>query len=95
MPNSPQYGPNSYGTTQEMQNTSAQFGLRLDHYISSRDTFSFHYLFSNGSQVDPLSISGANVPGFPVGENFRAQMPHLKRPILLRPRSSMWLVSLS
>ncbi len=73
LPNLPNYGPNSYGTTQEVQNTSDQFGLRLDHYISSRDTFSFHYLFSNGSQVDPLSISGANVPGFPVGEDFRAQ----------------------
>ena len=34
---------------------------------------SFHYLFNNGTQVDPLSISGANVPGFPVGETFRAQ----------------------
>ena len=56
-----------------VQNTSDQFGLRLDHYISSRDTISFHYLFTNGSQLDPLSIAGANVPGFPVGENFRAQ----------------------
>ena len=73
LPNAPNYGPNAYGTTQELQNTSDQFGLRLDHYLSSRDTISFHYLFTNGSQLDPLSIAGANVPGFPVGENFRAQ----------------------
>ena len=73
LPNEPNYGPNAYGATQELQNTSDQFGLRLDHYISSRDTLSFHYLFTNGSQLDPLSIAGANVPGFPVGENFRAQ----------------------
>ena len=73
LPNAPNYGPNAYGATQELQNTSDQFGLRLDHYISSRDTISFHYLFNNGSQLDPLSIAGANVPGFPVGENFRAQ----------------------
>jgi hypothetical protein len=73
LPNSPAYGPNAYGTTQEVQNTSDQFGTRVDHYISSRDTMSFHYLFNNGTQVDPLSISGANVPGFPVGETFRAQ----------------------
>ena len=73
LPNAPNYGPNAYGTTQELHNTSDQFGLRLDHYLSSRDTISFHYLFTNGSQLDPLSIAGANVPGFPVGENFRAQ----------------------
>jgi hypothetical protein len=73
IPNEPNYGPNAYGTTQELQNTSDQFGLRLDHYLTSRDTISFHYLFTNGSQLDPLSIAGANVPGFPVGEDFRAQ----------------------
>jgi hypothetical protein len=73
LPNESNYGPNAYGATQELQNTSDQFGLRLDHYISSRDAISFHYLFNNGSQLDPLSIAGANVPGFPVGENYRAQ----------------------
>jgi hypothetical protein len=69
----PNYGPNAYSATQEIQNSSDQFGLRLDHYLSSRDTLSFHYLFNNGYQIDPLSIAGANVPGFPVGENYRAQ----------------------
>ncbi|HEV2381446.1 MAG TPA: carboxypeptidase regulatory-like domain-containing protein [Terriglobia bacterium] len=78
LPNTPNYGPNAYGTTQELQNTSDQFGLRIDHYLSTRDTFSFHYLFNNGSQVDPLPTSGSNVPGFPVGEGFRAQNPALE-----------------
>jgi hypothetical protein len=73
LPNSPNYGPNSYGTTQELQNDSDQFGVRIDHYLSVRDTLSFHYLFNNGSQLDPLPISGSNVPGFPVGEVYRAQ----------------------
>ena len=73
LPNAPNYGPNAYGTTQELQNTADQFGTRVDHYLSSRDTISFHYLFNNGSQVDPLPISGSNVPGFPVGEGYRAQ----------------------
>lgn len=78
LPNESNYGPNAYGATQELQNSYDQFGLRLDHYLSSRDTLSFHYLFNNGSQLDPLSIAGANVPGFPVGENFRAQNPALE-----------------
>ena len=74
------------GATQELQNTSDQFGLRLDHYISSRDTISFHYLFTNGSQLDPLSIAGANVPGFPVGEDFRAQNAALEETHSFSPR---------
>lgn len=73
LPNALNYSPNAFVTTQEVQNNSDQFGIRLDHYLSSRDTLSFHDLFSNGSQLDPLSIAGANVPGFPVGEDFRAQ----------------------
>jgi hypothetical protein len=73
LPNEPNYGPNAFGATQELQNTSDQLGIRFDHYLSSRDTLSFHYLFTNGSQLDPLSIAGANVPGFPVGEDYRAQ----------------------
>ncbi len=77
-PNAPNYGPNAFVATQVGQNPSDQFGLRLDHYISSRDTLSFHYLFTNGSQLDPLSIAGANVPGFPVGEDFRAQNASLE-----------------
>jgi len=73
LPNAANYNPNAFVTTQELRNSSDQFGLHLDHYISSRDRLSFHYLFNNGSQLDPLSIAGANVPGFPVGEDFRAQ----------------------
>jgi hypothetical protein len=73
LPNEPNYGPNAFGATEELHNAYDQGGLRVDHYLSSRDTISFHYLFNNGSQLDPLSIAGANVPGFPVGEDFRAQ----------------------
>ena len=82
LPNTPNYGPNAYGTTQELQNTSDQFGLRIDHYLSTRDTFSFHYLFNNGSQVDPLPISGskrARIPGgrgLPGPERRSGRDPH-------------------
>jgi hypothetical protein len=50
-----------------------QFGVRLDHYLTPRDTLNFRYIFSEGNILDPLSTSGANVPGFPVGEEHRAQ----------------------
>ena len=50
-----------------------QFGIRMDHYLSPKDSLNFRYLFSDGSRFDPLSPSGASVPGFPIGETFRAQ----------------------
>jgi hypothetical protein len=69
----PNDGVNQFVTTQMLQNDSDQFGIRIDHYLSQRDRVFVRYMLSNGSQVDPLSIAGANVPGFPVGENYRAQ----------------------
>jgi hypothetical protein len=54
-------------------NNTDQFGLKVDHYLDSHDTLSFRYMFNQLSQVDPLSPGGASVPGFPVGEDQRAQ----------------------
>ncbi len=69
----PNDGANQFVTTQMLRRDTDQFGIRVDRYLSDRDSLFVRYMFSNGSQVDPLSIAGANVPGFPVGENFRAQ----------------------
>lgn len=69
----PNDGTNQYVTTQMLRNDSNQFGVRVDHYLSSRDSVFVRYMFSGGSEVDPLSIEGANVPGFPVGESYGAQ----------------------
>ena len=69
----PNDGLNVFNSTETLQQDSDQFGLRLDHYLSSADAFNFHYLFSNGTRFDPLSPSGASVPGFPIGEDHRAQ----------------------
>ena len=69
----PNVGTNIFNSTETLQENSDQFGVRLDHYLSPRDTLNFRYLFSDGDRFDPLSTSGASVPGFPVGENHRAQ----------------------
>jgi outer membrane receptor protein involved in Fe transport len=66
-------GTNTFITTQSLAANNDQFGLRLDHYLSPSDTLNFRYMFSGGPTTDPLSTSGANVPGFPVGEDDRAQ----------------------
>ncbi|MGC0775269.1 MAG: carboxypeptidase regulatory-like domain-containing protein [Candidatus Acidiferrum sp.] len=73
LPNQPSLGPNAYSTTQTLMQNNDQFGLRVDHYLTSRDVLNFRYMFSQGDTTDPLSTAGANVPGFPVGEGQRAQ----------------------
>jgi hypothetical protein len=69
----PNAGTNLFSTTQILSNDTDQFGVKVDHYLNARDTLNFRYMFNQLSQVDPLSPGGASVPGFPVGENQRAQ----------------------
>ncbi|MFP5229070.1 MAG: carboxypeptidase regulatory-like domain-containing protein, partial [Acidobacteriota bacterium] len=69
----PNAGTNLFSTTQELSNDSDQFGIKVDHYLDPRDTLTFRYMFNQLSQFDPLSPGGASVPGFPVGEDQRAQ----------------------
>jgi hypothetical protein len=73
LPNEPTVGPNAFSSTQTLDQNNVQFGVRVDQYLSQRDVLNFRYMFSQGNTVDPLSTAGANVPGFPVGENQRAQ----------------------
>jgi hypothetical protein len=69
----PNDGINTFTSTQTLRQDENQFGIRLDHYLSPNDSLNFRYLFSDGTRFDPLSTSGASVPGFPVGEDHRAQ----------------------
>ena len=69
----PNKGVNGFIATQTLSENNDQFGLRLDHYLSRADTLNFRYMYSSGPTTDPLSPVGANVPGFPVGEDDRAQ----------------------
>lgn len=69
----PNTGPNTFVATQTLQDNNDQFGVRIDHYLSPGNVLNFRYMYSNSNVLDPLSTSGANVPGFPVGEDHRAQ----------------------
>lgn len=62
-----------YNATQILRDDENQTGARIDHYLTPRDALMFRYMFLDGSRFDPLSTSGAGVPGFPVGENHRTQ----------------------
>jgi hypothetical protein len=69
----PNAGTNLFSTTQTLSNNTDQFGIKVDHYLDPHDSLSFRYMFNQLSQLDPLSPGGASVPGFPVGEDQRAQ----------------------
>jgi Carboxypeptidase regulatory-like domain/TonB dependent receptor len=69
----PNSGTNVYNATQTLHDDTDQFGIRVDHYLAGSDTLNLRYMFSDGKRLDPLSTSGASVPGFPVGEDHRAQ----------------------
>src|SRR5215472_3107041 len=69
----PNAGTNLFSTTQTLSNNTDQFGIKVNHYLTARDTLNFRYMFNQLSQTDPLSPGGASVPGFPVGEDQRAQ----------------------
>jgi hypothetical protein len=69
----PNLGLNTFTTTQTLSETNDQFGMRIDHYLTPADTLNFRYMFSAGPTTNPLSPAGANVPGFPVDEDDRAQ----------------------
>jgi outer membrane receptor protein involved in Fe transport len=69
----PAPGTNSSTTTQSLSVNNDQFGIRVDHYLSPSNSLNFRYMYSGGPTTDPLSPAGANVPGFPVGQDDRAQ----------------------
>ena len=69
----PDVGSNGFLSTGSLRDDHDQFGLRIDHYLTSADTLNVRYMFANVNRLDPLSTAGASVPGYPVGEDHRAQ----------------------
>jgi hypothetical protein len=69
--------PSLYSSTQTMSNRSDQGGAKLDHIFSDRDQGSLRYAYSSGSNINPLSIKGADVPGFPVGDDLATHSVNL------------------
>src|SRR5205085_11907647 len=58
----PNTGVNTLTSTVTQRDDDDQFGIRLDHYLTPKDSFNSRYLFSDGTRFDPLSPSGASVP---------------------------------
>jgi len=52
---------NNYSTSGVGVNNNDQFDIKLDHYLSSRDTISGHYAFSQGNQLIPAAFGAGTV----------------------------------
>ena len=69
----PNAGNNLYSASGVINNDYNQFGIKIDDYLTQKDNLNFRYSFFQSSDLNPLSPQGASVPGFPVGQDQRAQ----------------------
>jgi len=69
----PNNGLNVFTSTQVVRQDSNQGGVKIDHYLTPSDILNFRYGIIDGTQFNPIPTSGASVPGFPVGQDQRAQ----------------------
>jgi hypothetical protein len=64
--------PSLFRTTEVLHNDSDQGGFRIDATAREKDQFALRYATASGSTLNPLSIRGADVPGFPTGDDLRS-----------------------
>lgn len=80
--------PSIYTTTQVGQNQSNQAGGRLDFDRSENDQFFARYSYSNGYNVNPFSVRGSPLPGFPVRDDLTGHSAVLSNTHLFSPELS-------
>ncbi|MCW5981251.1 MAG: TonB-dependent receptor [Bryobacteraceae bacterium] len=79
--------PSLYRATEVQRNTLDQGGVRIDAIASERDQFALRYAVSEGSNFNPLSIRGADVPGFPTGDDLRIHSATVSHTHVFSPRT--------
>jgi hypothetical protein len=67
---SPSFHTDTYMTRYDTD----QGGIRVDANPTNRDSLSVRYSRSDSSNVNPMSILGADLPGFPVGDFLSTQV---------------------
>ena len=77
--------PSTYAAAVVTRNQYDQGGVRLDHRFSARDVIGFRYSYSQGSNVNPISIRGSDLPGFPVQDDLATHGIRLSETKLLSP----------
>lgn len=77
--------PSVYTSTVVTHNDYDQGGGRVDHRFSNSDQIAFRYSYSNGTNVNPISIRGSDLPGFPVQDDLATHAVTLSETHLFSP----------
>jgi hypothetical protein len=77
--------PSVYTGTVVTHNNNDQGGGRLDYNVSDRDQISARYSYSVGSNLNPISIRGSDLPGFPVRDDLTTHSVTLSETHLFSP----------
>jgi hypothetical protein len=77
--------PSIYRTTVVTRNDYDQGGGRIDRRFSDRDQLAFRYSYSQGTNVNPISIRGSDLPGFPVQDDLATHAVTLSETHLFSP----------
>lgn len=64
--------PSIYTATVAGQNDNNQAGGRIDFNKSEHDQFFGRYSYSTGYNINPVSVRGSDLPGFPVRDDINA-----------------------
>jgi hypothetical protein len=73
----PNAGTNLYQTTVVATNDYDQAGARLDYDASANDQLFARFSFSGGYDVNPVSVRGSPVPGFPTRDDLKTHSAEL------------------
>ena len=79
--------PSLYSSTQVATDNYDQGGFRFDHLFANGDQLFLRYATSSADSIDPLSISGADLPGFPVANSIRTHSATISHTHLFSPRT--------
>jgi len=61
--------PTIYTTTPVTHNDTDQTGIRADYARSANDQYFVRYAWSQGDNLNPISLRGSPLPGFPTQDN--------------------------
>jgi hypothetical protein len=79
--------PSLFRATQVQRNDVDQGGIRIDAIAREQDQFAIRYAISSGSNFNPLSVRGADVPGFPTGDDLRTHSATISHTHLFSSRT--------
>ncbi|MEW5980292.1 MAG: carboxypeptidase regulatory-like domain-containing protein [Acidobacteriota bacterium] len=79
--------PSVYTATVVASNNSDQGGGRFDYLFSESDQLWLRYSYSVGSNVNPISIRGSDLPGFPVRDDLKTHSLTMSEQHVFSPKT--------